>query len=408
MDGAQPPTPEALPGVHLIVPTAWQDATLVSGPSNGLVMHRTRMSGANGVLFARLPEGDTHFRLENDRGGTLDLGGTMGRYPGDPPEDFTTQRTDLWVDAHGLLHPCDPRSPRPGELTVLTINLHLYQERSATAKLHRVAEAIHALDADIVLLQEAGQHQDAPVVGRHRGVDLRQGNAALVIADQLRAQHHRDYDFFWDCSHLGWEVWEEGSAILTKHPIVATESRFVTRSKAGRAFTWSRNVPRARIETPGNGTVDAYSVHLGWWDDPQEPFRHQFDQLLAWTRANADAADAQLLGGDFNIPAATVGYRYLMTQSGFTDVYLSVNPEGMRDPTVGGHIDGWAHGDAEGKRIDYLFLAPGSRLAPALSQRTFTEGSMGRVSDHNGTYATFVNGGPLPSTSPRSGGSASS
>ncbi len=415
MEQPQRPTPETeSPGVHLIVPDGWRNATLVSRPSDGRAMHRARMSAGEGVFVARLPEGDTRFRFESDEGAILDLGGTMGRYPSDPPEDFTTRRGDLWVDPHGLLHPSDPRRPSPGELTVLTVNLHLYQERAATAKLHRVADAISALDADIVLLQEAGQQKGDPVLRRQHDVDIRAGNAALVITDRLRSRHQRDYDFFWDWSHLGWEVWEEGCAILTPHPILATESRFVTRSTAGRAFKWSRNVPRARIATPHHGTVDAYSVHLGWWDDPQEPFQHQFDQLLAWTRANAAAdsaadaadsaadraanvtADAQLLGGDFNIPAGSVGYDYLIERSGFTDVYLSTNPDGSRDPTVGGRIDGWAHGDAEGKRIDYLFLAPGSRLAPVLSQRTFTEGSLGRVSDHNGTYATFLDGDPLP------------
>lgn len=406
VDGSQPPSAGTrAAGVHLIAPEGWEDATLVSGPSNGLAAHRTEMSAAGDVFVADLPEGDTYFRFENDKGSSLDLGGTMGTYPGDPPEDFTTGLKNLWVDEYGLLHASDPRTPNDAELTVLTVNLHTYQDRSAITKLHRVAAAIDALGADIVMLQEAAQNKDAPVVRQQYGVDIREGNAALVIADQLKSQYQQDYDFFWDWSHYGWDVWEEGSAILTHDQIEATESRFVTKNQE-KTFWKSRNIPMARIKTPSNGTVNAYSVHLGWWDDTEEPFKYQFDQLLDWTKSNADTADSQILGGDFNNPAGTVGYDYIISESGFTDVYLSVNPNGLTDPTIGGRIDGWEEGDAEGKRIDYLFLTPGSTLTPVLSQRTFTESSMGRVSDHNGTYATFVNGAPLPSATPSASASA--
>lgn len=391
-------------GIHLLAPEGWTDATLVSGPSNGLAAQRTEMTKvADGEFVAERPAGENlYFRFESDSGETLDLGGTMGTYPGDPLEDFVTNRDDLWVDQYGLLHASDPRAENPDELTFLTVNLHTYQDRQAVMKLNTVATAINALGADIITLQEAAQGKDSEVVGENYGVEIKADNAALLIVQQLKAEYGQDYSYFWDWSHYGWDVWEEGSAILTNAEIVSTEAKFVTKNKE-KTFWKSRNIPMATIKTPNHGTVNAYSVHLGWWDDEEEPFKYSFDQLLKWSESLAPNADSSIFGGDFNNPAGTEGYDYIMDTADFVDVYLTANPAGMTDPTIGGNIDGWEEGDPSGKRIDYIFLAPGGTLEPVLAQRTFTESSMGRVSDHNGTYAVFVN---KPGASPSASASA--
>ncbi|MGV1005921.1 MAG: endonuclease/exonuclease/phosphatase family protein [Candidatus Nanopelagicales bacterium] len=379
-------------GIHLLAPAGWEDATLVTGASNGLATARTPMiKTGEGEFVAAKPKGETYFVIENGKGDVLDLGGTMGTYPGDPAENLVISSDDVWVDQYGLLHASDPRTPNDQQLTVLTVNLHTFQERGAGAKLLTVAKAVQELDADIVLLQEAAQSKDATVVENHYGVDVKSDNAALTIVEALKAQN-LNYNYFWDWSHYGWDVWEEGSAILTKDKIVSTAAKYVTKSKE-QTYWKSRKIPVATIETPQGGIVNAYSVHLGWWDDDEEPFKYQFDKLLKWADSKAVAGSSSLFGGDFNNPAGTVGYKYLMKQGKFTDVYLKANPSGMTHPTIGGNIDGWENGDPVGKRIDFLLLGPDAHLQPVISQRTFTELSLGRVSDHNGTYATFTAAG---------------
>jgi maltose 6'-phosphate phosphatase len=160
------------------------------------------------------------------------------------------------------------------DLTVLTLNLHTYQEfRSEGAAeseltdelvreridsygslFDRIAAAINELDPDIVCFQEVGE---------------------------------------W--SHYGFDVWLEGSAILSKHSLVETGSRYISYPDNGRHKNWkSRNVPMARIDLPETGRANVFSVHTGWWDDDEEPFQEQYRRLLSWAGKAASVVNASI------------------------------------------------------------------------------------------------------------------
>lgn len=54
------------------------------------------------------------------------------------------------------------------------------------------------------------------------------------------------YHYTMDCSHYGWQVWVEGSAIFSKYPIAHSDSRFISSPGTGKHEFWkSRNVPMA-------------------------------------------------------------------------------------------------------------------------------------------------------------------
>ena len=55
---------------------------------------------------------------------------------------------------------------------------------------------------------------------------------------------------------------------------------------------------------------------------------------------------------------------------------------------AGAGIDGW-EGSEYGRRIDYILMSDGSPFEVTRSRRVFTEGDLGRVSDHVGVYAEF-------------------
>lgn len=343
----------------------------------------------DGWCTASLAPEAHEFYFESAEGETLNLGGTMGNYPADPAENFSASHRPLWVK-NGALYSYNPetQSKPVNELVVLTINLHTYQEEEQEDKFDRIAQAIAELDADVVFLQEAAQHKDAQVVDEQFGVVIKQDNMARILVGKLTAQHGCVYHYFWDWAHYGWDVWEEGCAILTKHPINEAEARYITGST--KPTSWrTRKVPRINITHPCFGQLNLYSAHTGRWDDEHEPFKGQADQLLAWLKEKNDRESTTLLAGDFNNVAGSVGYDYLVSQGQLDDLYFKANPSGFDDASIGGNIHGWEDVAAEGMRIDYIFMPheASQKVELILAQRIFTQKSYGRVSDHNGQYA---------------------
>ncbi len=293
------------------------------------------------------------------------------------------------------------------ELTVLTLNLHTYQEIQTAGTnepeltsemaqqrierygpiFDRIAAGIEELDPDIICLQEVGEW---PGLARHDPESIEFGSTGSNMVHQIlsRLGNFR-YHYTMDWSHFGWQVWVEGSAILSKYPIAHSDSRFISSPETGSYESWqSRNVPMAIIDVPAVGHTAVYSVHAGWWDDPVEPSREQLRRLLDWVRASAHATPTIILCGDFNAPADGPAYRFMTTGTGFSDQYLLANPNGMFDATIGGDAHGWETASA-GKRIDYILLNDGTPLEVSRARRVFTAADFGRASDHVGIFAEF-------------------
>ena len=270
-------------------------------------------------------------------------------------------------------------------LTVLSLNLHCFQEPEPFAKLELIAQAILEHQPDVVALQEAAQDRYAPErLTVEPGVVLREGNAALWLVERLRAAG-QDWHGAWDWAHYGWDRWEEGCAVLSRHPIRHAESRYITQG-AHTDFWKSRKPVAAVIDVAGVGPLAVFSVHLGWWDDADEPFAACLQRLRSWQaehllRHGLDRSQL-LTAGDFNIEAGTEGYNFLVETGPWRDAWLEAEPDGMLVPTIGGAIDGWENAPGA-LRIDYVFLEQASPLRVTCMERLFT-GAEIRVSDHVG------------------------
>ncbi len=304
---------------------------------------------------------------------------------------------------------CAPNSPQPPVtgLSVLTLNLHTYQEGRATDTpeseltdtlaqqridayapiFDRIAAGIVELDPDVICFQEVGEWRGST---RSESESVRFGATDSNMVNQVLSRlPDRQYHYFMDWSHYGWDVWLEGSAILSKYPLRRTEARFISRPGNSRLDFWkSRKVPMASIDVPGIGGVTIFSVHAGWWDDLEEPFQEQYRRLLSWAAEVKEPASATILCGDFNIPAGSSMYLSMIDGTGYADQYARANPDGMLDATIGGGADGWEDSDS-GKRIDYILMNDDSSLEVARARRVFTEAYLGRVSDHVGVFAEF-------------------
>lgn len=294
------------------------------------------------------------------------------------------------------------------DLTIMSLNLHTYQELRAAGTTEseltdelarkrieayglifdRIAAGINELDPDIICFQEVGEWSG----GVQDDLEsLEFGSTDTNMVHQILSRlGDRQYYYTMDWSHYGWEVWMEGSAILSKYPLSFTESRFISNPDHGRHDFWkSRNVPAAKVDLPRVGEATIFSVHTGWWNDPDEPFQEQYRRLLRWAAEVADPPSTTVLCGDFNIPAGSPMYHSMMEGTGYLDQYVLANPAGMLDATIGGGADGWEK-SVTGQRIDYILMNDDSPLDVTQARRVFTGKYLGRVSDHVGIYAEFT------------------
>ena len=262
---------------------------------------------------------------------------------------------------------------------VLTLNLHCYQEENQLEKFALIAIAIFENDIDVVLLQEVAQNKNSPLVQDGQGV--KEDNAARIISRELQ-KLGANYNFAWYWSHYGWEIWEEGLAILSKLPLKDISAKYLTQSSS-KNYWLSRIALAAHIEISGD-PVKFVTTHTGFWNDKEESYENQIANLLDF----AQEQQLVIFGGDFNVEAGTPGYEYIMKNTGFRDLYLESNIDGMFDPTIGGVIDGWPDADGKPKRIDYFFTSSKKILCKKVS-RIFTKENYGEVSDHFGLLAEF-------------------
>lgn len=279
--------------------------------------------------------------------------------------------------------------------SILTLNLHSYQEFKTPGdtvaerlKKHEplfdcIAAAISKLDVDVICLQEVAEAGTEPITTPYGQAP---SNAARQINKRIGNGNRYQLRQAW--SHFAWETWREGLAIMSKHTLRKSLSRYVT-SNQSKNWWKSRNILLAQIDVPAVGLLNIFSVHTGWWDDHEEPAQMQFYRLRTWadTEHTGDVA-ATFLCGDFNTAATSPGYAYWADGGDYKDQYLLANPDGMFDPTIEGPIDGWQE-KPSGQRIDYIFMKGGSQFKVIEARTIFTSSEYGRVSDHAGVFALF-------------------
>lgn len=255
-------------------------------------------------------------------------------------------------------------------MKLLSLNCHSWQEENQMEKIRILAEKIKEEQYDVIALQEISQHKDSNIIcGK-----IKSDNYAEVLINELNLIDEDGYRYVWDFSHMGYDVYEEGLAILTKHKIVNSECFYISQDKTITNYK-SRKIVKATIEINGVN-IDFYSCHLGWWNDIDEPFKNQMDNLLE----KLDGEKLSILMGDFNNNAfiRNEGYDYIL-EKGLFDTFISaeVKDSGI---TARGKIDGWKSCD-EDKRLDLILT---SKKINVKSSKVIFNGEKNIVSDHYG------------------------
>lgn len=274
----------------------------------------------------------------------------------------------------------------------LSLNTHSLREANYEDKLHAFMNLVLKERPDIIALQEVNQSANAAEVGNAERIGmvflpgiripLKTDNHALRVARALRhAGIHCSWA--WLPIKLGYDKYDEGVAILSlKEPITHTDVRAI--SRADDYMNWrTRKVLGARV---GNRREWFYTVHMGWWQDAQEPFMDQWDILSRHLEPIAFMNRVWLMG-DFNSPAEVREQGYdLISRHGWKDTFILAE-EKDSGCTVSGAIDGWRElldnpKSMTGMRIDHIWC---SEEVPVLKSCVVFNGKNEPVvSDHFG------------------------
>lgn len=282
-------------------------------------------------------------------------------------------------------------------MKLLTLNTHSLQEENYAQKLEQFTKTIIQERPDIIAMQEVNQSMDAPVAGKELlsgyfpcpggKIAIREDNHAAQVAYRLGLAG-LCCSWTWISAKIGYGKYDEGIALLCiGKDIKAAESFFISGCTDYENWKTRRTLG---IQVRGHDDW-FYTVHMGWWQDEEEPFASQWERLDSALQPKKELSPVWLLG-DFNSPAEFRGQGYDCVRSnGWQDSYqLAIEKDS--GITVEGCIDGWhayskSQAMPDGMRMDHIWC---SRTVPVQSSRVLLNGMDGpKVSDHFGVLVTI-------------------
>ena len=200
-------------------------------------------------------------------------------------------------------------------MKLMTINTHSILEENYIGKMESFVKAVAQLQPDIIAMQEVNQTADAPqataVLQLNRTYNnqeprqLKVDNHAALAAEALR-KAGIEYNWTWLPMKLAYSMYDEGLAVFCSKPIA--ETNVVLLSSDGDYGNWRT---RYALGIRPAGTEDwFYTIHMGWWNDEEEPFGNQWEKLQTAVKEKNHQGKIFLMG-DFNSPAQVKQEGYL-------------------------------------------------------------------------------------------------
>lgn len=275
-------------------------------------------------------------------------------------------------------------------MKILTLNTHSLVEENYIRKLVCFVEHVILENPDLIALQEVNQSANAAAAD----ADMLQGQAETFGEIPIKADNHAAWIAFlleqtgisvswvWLPVKKGYGRFDEGLALLSLRGRIA-DTDVVQLSRGADYENWkTRKALGVRIE----GAEDwFYTVHFGWWNDEEEPFSRQWEELRKRIAGRTDDGNLWLMG-DFNSPAGMRGEGYdLITADHWQDAWLLAETT-RGQYTVETEIDGWQDRaeirPGKGLRVDHIWCR---RSVPVRSAKVIFDGKHEpRVSDHCG------------------------
>lgn len=285
-------------------------------------------------------------------------------------------------------------------IKLLTLNTHSLVEKDYKKKLKAFTETVMKIMPDVIALQEVNQTCDEVTVNDinnnlHEEINdqllhgfcpcsndivIKEDNHAYNIVKLLK-EKGIDYYWTWVGMKKGYNKYDEGIAILSRYKIIDTN--ILLASSCDDYNNWkTRKIIGIQTEKYPNSWF--YSVHMGWWNDEEEPFQSQWERInLCMQEHIKDNANVWLMG-DFNTPsdAENEGYELIKKSNWFDSYELALEKDD--GVTVEEIIDGW-HEKNECKkrmRIDYIWCSKDIEIKS--SKVVFNGNNEMVVSDHYG------------------------
>ncbi|QQK07291.1 endonuclease/exonuclease/phosphatase family protein [Miniphocaeibacter halophilus] len=239
-------------------------------------------------------------------------------------------------------------------MKILTLNTHSWLEKNQKEKFNIFIDNILEEKYDIIFLQEINQSISAKEIERkdEEIVELatvKEDNFGLLLKDELERKG-LNYYYTWDSTHIGYDIYDEGIAILSLNPILEVKSKIISSSLEYKSPK-TRKATGIKIKYKDKN-IWAFTLHFSWWKDGS--FQYEWEKLREIIK-EIDA-DLFILAGDFNNNANIRNEGYdLILKSGFYDSF-NLAKEKIGEYTVESEIDGWAC-DTSNKRIDFIFLS---------------------------------------------------
>lgn len=266
----------------------------------------------------------------------------------------------------------------------LTLNTHSWMEVNALKKLVDLAEHIMAEKYDIICLQEINQLIESEVASElfnYQQVpgtpSIHKDNFALLLVNYLR-KHGHDYFWSWAYNHIGYGIYNEGVAILSKEPLKVSDVLISKADDETDFHTRRELVGKTKLD---GREVTVVSLHMSWYG---KGFEREWKTLESHLLKSVDGP--LMLMGDFNNPTDLEGYQIIASSPlGLQDSH-KVAQFVFGDHSIMQDIDGW-EGNQHAYKVDHIFTSQDFEISS--SEITFEGGYAPIVSDHFGLEITI-------------------
>ena len=264
-------------------------------------------------------------------------------------------------------------------LKILTLSTHSLHSENNLANCHILCDLIGRELPDIVALQEVNQNISGEVsvtISGHIPVGevlLKEGNFALCM-QRILLGLKLNYQFSWLGMKKGYDRFDEGLAIFSRHPVKEAKSMLLTNTSDYNNF-------KKRMALIVETDMGVFACcHLGWEDDCEESFDRQVLRVSACQNFKKNV----YLMGDFNVTPKSRGYEKIISK-GWQDTFFLAE-EKIGEATVSGKIDGWEKNRSD-MRIDYIFA--NKKIPVKKSEVLFSDEKLPKISDHFGVMVTL-------------------
>lgn len=248
-------------------------------------------------------------------------------------------------------------------LRVATYNIHAGAGADGQFDTARIVAALHAMDADVIGLQEVDVHWDARSQWRDLATEIATAlDMAVFFAPIYRL----------DPPAAGAPYREYGLAILSRHRIHAARNHEITRLSTqdpNPAPAPAPGFPEVEINVRG-AQLHVYATHLDYRADPAVRKLQVADtQRIMAEDCRGDRCGNQVLLGDFNARPDAPELAPLWEK--LTDAWAAVGAgDGFTFPA-----------NAPDRRIDYMTASRGIRITTAVVPQTLASDHLPVVAD---------------------------